>query len=131
MTTPQPPDLDELARSAVALALARARQPGANSRQQPSRREQMLNAAVYAAQRLEEAAEHVPEPRELLLAAEGVRVAALRLATPKERRQAQRLPRPGRITEAGRDVTLEDVTQAATLARAIAQTAHLDRREQP
>jgi hypothetical protein len=124
MTTPQPPSREELARSASALALAYARKPGANSRQQPSRRQQMLNAAAYAAQKLEEAAEHVPDPAELHLAADGLRAAALRLATPKPpRKPSQHLPRPGRATRVAREVSLEELRTAATLAQAITGTA--------
>ena len=126
MTTPQPPDGTESARSTPGLALARANRPGANDRQQPSRRQQMLNAAAYAALKLDEAAEHAPDPAELHLAAEGLRAAALRLASPKPRRQpSQHLPRPGRATRVARDLTLEELTTAAALAQAIAGTAHL------
>lgn len=126
MTDPQPADRPEPERSAPALALARARRPGSNSRQQPSRREQMLYAATYAAQRLEEAAERDVEPAELRLAAEGLRAAALRLAAPKPaQRAARRLPRPGDGKRAAEQVTLEELLHAAAAARAIASTAHL------
>ncbi|MEI2714215.1 MAG: hypothetical protein V9G04_13220 [Nocardioides sp.] len=120
MTPNQPTEGTESARSALDLALAYARRPGTNDRQKPTRRQQMLNAAAYAALKLEEAAEHAPDPDELRLAAEGLRVAALRLVSPKPRRKpAQHLPRPGRATRVARDVSLEELTAAAALARAV------------
>jgi hypothetical protein len=126
MTTPEPPDSTESARSGPGLALARANRPGANDRQQPSRRQQMLYAAAYAAQKLDEAAEQVPDPAELRLAADGLRAAALRLAAPKPRRKpSQQLPRPGHATRVARDVTLEELLHATAAAQAIANTAHL------
>lgn len=125
MTTPQPPDGTESARSAPVLALARANRPGANDRQQPSRRQQMLNAAAYAALKLDEAAEHDVDPTELRLAAEGLRAAALRLSSPKPPRQPRRLPRPGDGIRAARDVSLEELSTTAAIARAIAGTRHL------
>ncbi len=126
MTDPQPTDRPAQERSAPGLALARANRPGANSRQQRSRREQMLHAAAYAAQQLEAAADHDADPAELRLAAEGLRAAAIRLATPKPRRQpSQRLPRPGDGMRAARQVSLEELLHAAAAARAIASTEHL------
>lgn len=126
MTPTQPPDGTASERSAPGLALARASRPGANGRQQPSRRQQMLNAAAYAALKLDQAAEHDVDPAELRLAAEGLRAAALRLSTPKPRRQpSQRLPRPGEGMRAARQVSLEELLHAAAAARAIASTKHL------
>ncbi|WP_395695046.1 hypothetical protein [Nocardioides sp.] len=86
----------------------------------------MLHAAAYAAQQLEAAADHDADPAELRLAAEGLRAAAIRLATPKPRRQpSQRLPRPGDGMRAARQVSLEELLHAAAAARAIASTEHL------
>lgn len=116
MTTPQPPTPD--------LALPPATPPGSNDHQKPTRREQMLYAAAYAAQVLEDAAQHVPEPAEAHAAAEALRVAAVRLMDPKPRRQPSRLPRPGDATRAAADVSLNELAQTAALAAALARTGH-------
>lgn len=111
--TPNPsPDRTESARSTPDLALAHARPAGTNGHQKPSRRQQMLYAATHAAQVLEEAAEHEVDPAELRLAAEGLRYAALRLGSPKPRRQ-QRLPRPGDATRLVQQLSSVELDEAA------------------
>lgn len=112
MTPNPPPDGTESARSTPGLALAHARRAGINGHQKPSRRQQMLYAAAYAAQVLEEAAEHEVDPAELRLAAEGLRYAALRLGSPKPRRQ-QRLPRPGDATRLVQKLSSVELDEAA------------------
>lgn len=112
MTTPQPP--------APSLALAHANRPGSNPRQKPPRRVQMANAVTYAVLVLEEAAAGDVDPDRLRLAAAGLTAAAQRLAEPKPRRTSRPLPRPGRLTEAGRDVTLDQMQAAADAAAALA-----------
>lgn len=127
MTPTPPPDGTASERSAPGLALARASRPRANGHQQPSRRQQMLNAAAYAALKLDQAAEHDVDPAELRLAAEGLRAAALRLGSPKPPRQPRRLPRPGDGIRAARDVSLEELSTAAAIARAIADAGQRPR----
>lgn len=112
MTTDQPTDSTASARSTPGLALARARRPGANDRQQPTRRQQMINAAEYAALKLEEAADHDVDPAELRLAAAGLRAAALRLSAPKPPRQPRRLPRPGDATRLVQNLTSPELNEA-------------------
>lgn len=98
--------------------------PGPN--QQPPRRTQVANAATYVAQLLELTAEQLEtgaaaevDPDELRRAAAGLVEAVRRLAQPKPRRQSSPLPRRGRLTDAGRDVTLDQLTAAADAARAL------------
>lgn len=113
MTPTPPPDGTESARSTPGLALAHARRPGTNGHQKPSRRQQMLYAAAYAAQVLEQAAEHDVDPAELRLAAEGLRYAAARLGSPKPPRQSSRLPRPGDATRLVRSLSSPELDEAA------------------
>jgi hypothetical protein len=124
MTGPtDPPEATPSARSIPGLALARARQPGANDHQQLPKRQQMLYAAAYAAQTLERAALELDDPTEALAAAEGLRLATIRLLAPRQpRRPANGLPRRGHLTGAGLDVSLEDLAGIAAVATAIAQT---------
>lgn len=86
--------------------------PGSNGHQKPTRRYQMLYAAAHAAQVLEDAAQHLPDPAEVHAAADALRVAAVRMATPKPPRRRP-LPRPGDATRYVRDRTSPELDEAA------------------
>ena len=97
-----------------------ANRPGANDRQRPPRRVQMANAAAYVAQLLEQTAEQLEagtaadvDPAQLRQAAAGLAVAVHRFTQPKPPRQSRPLPRRGRLTNAGRDVTPDQLLAAA------------------
>lgn len=110
-----PPEVPPVARST----------PGKPSdHQRPSRRTQMVHAARYAAQVLDRAAAGAQiDPAELALAAEGLRAAATRLGAAKPpARKSGGLPRRGRLTNAGRDVTTEDRATVAAFLETLAET---------
>lgn len=107
-----------------ATPVARSNPEKPSDRQRPSRRTQMLYAATYAVELLDRVAagEHI-EPAELSQAANGLRHAATRLGSAKPPAGTSgRLPKRGRLTKAGRDVTLENLATVTAVVAAIAET---------